>query len=389
MDAIRIFFYKALPVPFLTASVNLLIYLGMIFRKKIVGPRILQISLPSGCNHNCEFCITEIHGKGNLKHKIEVLEVKDLENLIKKACRELTLKFNIVSNGEPTLSPIFEKCCQIIEKESFGKAKIKIITNGTSLHKISKLNFKTQNIHIWLSLHSVDFKTWKLIHRPIGENALTLYENLTKVLDSQLYPLTLHFVLTKDSLKEISKIKDYLKRWKPIEIHFGDLSGHEHLNCSQLTENELETALDEFHELQSIVDCKNNINFAKMLINNYLETILNEDKEDDSYNQTALEKENGNSVMNYLENFYTYKKCYLPWLMEFISEDKKYFPCYGNSKESADHSSPIKEISNRRKRFLREISFLGKGEKSLQSIDCTKCPHRELNEIANKYTKLF
>ena len=149
----------------------------MLFKKALVGPRILQISLPSGCNHNCPFCITDIHGEGSSKGR-DTMSVEDIKSAISQAAKEYTLKFNLVSNGEPLMYPQIKEVTDHIVKETRGHGSIKIITNGTLVEKLGIDYINENEIELWLSLHSGDFETWNRCHRSMAKEPEKVFDKL-------------------------------------------------------------------------------------------------------------------------------------------------------------------------------------------------------------------
>lgn len=116
------------------------------------------------CNLKCSYCI-----RGNQKK--EYIDLKILKNILDK--NDFTRDQVLITGGEPTLHPGFEKivriCCEKFKNVSVN-------TNGMSINKIEALSDK--RIHIQISLDGSE-----IIHEKIrGENTYRhLIENIRKI----------------------------------------------------------------------------------------------------------------------------------------------------------------------------------------------------------------
>lgn len=373
-----------LPKNLLTLVVDGLLYFSLKFRKQFIGARILQISIASGCNHNCEFCITDVHGEGAFKYK-NPLNFGQFTQVVDDAISNLTLRFNLLSNGEPTLSPYFKDLCDYISKRSHGKACIKVVTNGTSLFRFQDKFYKNNNIEIWLSLHSPVFEVWNRIHRSKDFDPRESFDKMKLKLISlsKFVPITIHIVLTKDSAKTLFELYEFLKQINPVELHFGELSGHDNLNLRELSYEELKKAKNDLEDLHiKLIDIKSikkdNIEYARNIIENAMSDVEKSEEEEEQWHeedQADIE----------FDRFYLDHKCYIPYLMSFIDEDGELLTCYpGLRLGSLKQGRYKKLVKSKNSKFLKNIYSIDKNDGKVQGCNCQECPHKEINHRAHE-----
>ncbi len=367
-----------LPKPILEILVSGLIYLGMLFRKQLIGPRFLQLSIAAGCNHDCPFCITDVHGKGAYKNK-SPLSMDQLKGLIDDALNDLTIKFNILSNGEPTLSPQFKDLCEYIHKKSKGKAEIKVVTNGTNLKKLGIDFFQKINLNVWLSLHSPCFETWQKIHQCRDKDPKKSFSELLSFIKeiSRYSKITFHNVLTKESVNTWSDYPSLLKEISIEELHFGDLSGYEELSVKTLSKDELLKIQNLFDDLESIIlkeklVKKHNIHFAREIIKRKIEDLEEAmDKDKDSPDQS--------------DPFYLKNKCYINWIFCFVTENGDVLTCYpGINKGTLKKTNFRNLFYQNLTPFIKNGGQIQKSGGLVPGCKCDECPHIETNLKANQ-----
>lgn len=326
---------------------------------KFIGPRICHLTLPSTCDHNCPFCITDIHGKGRLQGR-DTLSFEEVKTIIDNALNELTLKFNFTSNGEPLLYPQIKSLISYIQNRSKGKADIQIITNGTSI-KHDELDFyKTHNVAFWISLHSVVFESWVQMHQPLHHQK-EKFQKLSKTIElisQKGMNLTLHFVITKLNYKHLVKIPEFIKDKKVSHLSLTRLIDH----------NDFKLSNDEELELEGIIqELKTSLNSNG--INHNLEgfeAMLEEDQ-----------MESSNEL-----SFYEQNRCYMPFLMRPITDSGQIKSCNGGPSLGSykDNETYLNEEN-----FFKAALDIKKTNGVVDQCQCSSCPQLVMNKIANKY----
>lgn len=351
--------FYSLPKPICLLAVNALTYLGMNLKYRFIGPRICHLTLPSTCDHNCPFCITDVHGKGRLVGR-KTISYEDVIAIIDKAIDELTLKFNFTSNGEPLLYPQLKQLITYIHTRTRGKANIQIITNGTSL-KTEDLNFyKDKNVSFWISLHSPEFESWIKMHQPLhhqSEKFEKLKNNIAEI--SKLgIDLTLHCVVTKLNYKDLIKIPNFLKSKTINYFSLTRLIDFEELKLSNDQERELEDILLELKNGLNLLGVRHNLDGFEIML---------DEQHDDEESEPS---------------FYELNRCYMPFLMRPITDSGYIKSCNGGPVlGSFDDLLTYKKEEV----FLKAAANIRKSNGVVDQCQCSSCPQLVMNKIANKY----
>ncbi len=359
----------------------------MFLRKQILGPRNIQISIPSGCDHDCVFCITDIHGKGAPHHR-EVMSFEDICLIIDSALEMCTLNIHFVSNGEPLLYPRIQELIDYTWAKSRGKCEIKIVTNGTSLKKNEKLNpkyLKSRNVVLWLSLHCGEFSVWTKIHRP-KFNPEKKFEDLKEFLKdfNKISPgsLTLHNVMCSLNYEHTESILEFALETGSKDVSFGQLSKFDEL---QITTAEEKVLLEKLNSLKSeFARHKIRTNIHHFVIaRSFLKKEVNETLEDSSSENTKT-----TSVIK--TNFYDENDCYISWLFSPIDDSGNVRSCGPGRFLGTIKENSYKEIIQKGfPGFILESTQISKTKKNVKDCQCESCPHVPMNSIANHYVKIL
>ena len=331
----------------------------MNLKHRFIGPRICHLTLPSTCDHNCPFCITDVHGKGRLQGR-GTLKFEDVKTIIDNALNELTLKFNFTSNGEPLLYPQIKSLISYIQSRSKGKANIQIITNGTSIKDEDLEFYKDNNVSFWISLHSPVYESWLQMHQPLHhqkekfEKLQMNIENISKLGIN----LTLHCVVTKLNYKDLLKIPDFIKHLKMNQFSLTRLIDHEELKLSNDQELELEGILLELQKGLNILGIKHNLEGFE---------IMRDEQHDDETSEPS---------------FYELNRCYMPFLMRPITDTGYVKSCNGGPVLGLYNDLKTYQKENV---FLKEASNIKNSKGVVDQCQCSSCPQLAMNKIANKY----
>lgn len=350
-----------LPKPICLAVVNGLIFFGINLGKRLVGPRILHLTLPSSCDHNCPFCITDIHGKGSLKGR-SVLSYEKIIEIIDQSLSDLTLKFNFTSNGEPMLYPQLEKLIIYIKSKSRGNADIQIITNGTSI-KEDKIDFyKRNNVSFWLSLHSCEYESWLKVHRPVHSQRLkfdSLLENIKRMNDAGI-KLTVHCVVTNLNYSDLDKIPEFIRQNGVKDFSLTRLIDNPELQLSKEQESQLDLTL---------VSLKNQLNQAGVSHNlDGFEIMLHDAQDSQETNEDS--------------SFYEENKCYINFLMKPVTDEGFIKSCNAGYVLGSVFD---RSINDKEKSFRNAgLDIVNQGG-LVDGCNCESCPQLVMNKIANKY----
>lgn len=369
-----------MPRPFARLFAAALIYLGMLSRKfRFIGPRIIQISLPAGCDHNCAFCITEIHNTSKKnesseqsdkpKSEFQIQNFQSVCKAIDKALAQGTLNFNLVSDGEPMLYPKIKELIEYIAKKSRRRANIKLITNGTSLDRIGVEFAYHNHVYFWVSLHAGDFETWAKIHRPI-HSANKKYEALKSFLKAickqDAKRVTLHNVIHKDNQYSLKSIVDFATEVGAKDLFFGRLYKFPDLQLSSEEEIRFYENLKTFETELAVKGIKNNISTFERV----------------AFSKKAIPPESTPQKVKELSSDY-YKKnnCYINWLLTLVDNQGNYQFC-GAGPFTSNHTSQSLINESQLRIQAAYISFR---RQPVDDCDCSNCPHIQMNEIANRY----
>lgn len=376
----RLLVFWILPPPLARAYVNVLIFLGLVFKKQLVGPRNIQLSIPSGCDHNCQFCITEIHGQGAPKNR-NTLKFDEICRNISSALRLCSLNIHIVSTGEPGLYPKIKDLIDYIHKESRGRAQVKIVTNGTSLSWATPEYVKKRNLHFWISLHSGNYEVWDKIHRPLHSSAnkfKSLKEWIALINKSVHDRITLHNVICRSNKDYLESILKFAVETKSKNVFFGRLYKFEELQLNLKEEKEV---LEQLKFLKTDF-LKNKI---KTNIDTFQFVAISQKDESSSLTQKAkpLSTQNLSS-----QDYYKTNNCYITLLFSPVSDTGDVLSCGAGQNWGSSRSSSYHEVFlQRAPMFLKESSQISHKGTNIEGCRCQSCPHIQMNAIANLYLK--
>jgi wyosine [tRNA(Phe)-imidazoG37] synthetase (radical SAM superfamily) len=351
-----------------------LTFLGMLFRRQFLGARNVQISIPAGCDHNCEFCITDIHGQGAPKHRA-TLSFEEICTLVDSALSICCLNLNLVSTGEPVLYPKLTDLIEYIYRKGRGRVKVKIVTNGTSLSKFSPKWMARRNVHLWLSLHAGDYAIWQSIHRPLAspEQKFSTLQTWLKEFNRQAPGrVTLHNVICKTNMHHLASVLDFAKTTDAREVFFGPLYRFPHL---QLTGDEMKLVLSSLQELAPLFKVEG----VKTNIQNFKFVVSAGEKESDSPDQVESLRPHG---------FYQQNNCYIPWLFSTVDDTGTVLACGAGRRLGSLRSHRYAEIiSSQAAQLINETTRLKQTGSVVSGCRCQDCPHIQMNVEANRYLK--
>jgi wyosine [tRNA(Phe)-imidazoG37] synthetase (radical SAM superfamily) len=386
LTLLRFTIYYLLPRPLSRGVVAFNIFLGMVIKKQILGPRNIQISIPSGCDHDCVFCITDIHGKGAIHHR-EVMSFEDICKIIDSALEMCVLNVHFVSNGEPLLYPRIQELIDYTWAKSHGRCEIKIVTNGTSLKKNEHLNpqyLKSRNVVLWLSLHSGEFSVWSKIHRP-KLNPEKKFEDLKEFLKAfnKLSPgsLTLHNVMCSLNYDHSESILKFALETGSKDISFGQLSKFDDLQITTVQEEMLVEKLNSLKSEFARHKIRTNINHF-ITVRSYLKKEAHEKLEENT------SKELKSKTVMIKTHFYDENDCYISWLFSPIDDCGNVRSCGPGRFLGTVKKNSYKEIIQKGfPGFILESTQISKTKKNVKDCQCESCPHVPMNSIANHYLK--
>jgi len=358
----------------------------MLLKKQILGPRNIQISIPSGCDHDCVFCITDIHGVGAPHHR-DVMSFENICQIIDSALEMCTLNIHFVSNGEPLLYPRIQELINYTWAKSRGRCEIKIVTNGTSLKKNEQLNpnyLKSRNVVLWLSLHSGNFSVWSKIHRP-KFNPDKKFKDLKEFLKifNKIAPgsLTLHNVICSLNYEHMESIFEFALETGSKDISFGQLSKFDEL---QMTSSEEKILIEKLNSLKTGFakhKIRTNIHHfitARSFLKKEVNETLKENYSDEPKPTSVIIK----------TNFYDENDCYISWLFSPIDDCGNVRSCGPGRFLGSIKKESYKEIIRKGlPGFILESTQISKNHKSVTDCRCESCPHVPMNSIANYYVK--
>ncbi len=368
-----------LPRPLGRAVVGGLTFLGMLSKKQFLGPRNLQMAIPSGCDHACEFCITDIHGKGAPKNR-QTLSFEELTAQVDSALEILCLNINLVSTGEPTLYPKLTDLIDHIWKKSRGRATIKIVTNGTSLWKFSPEYFRDRNVVLWLSLHSGLEENWKSIHMPLSQ-ADEKFSRMREWLIwyNRIAPesVTLHNVISKQNQDYLDSILAFARETRSRDVFFGRLYGFPHL---QLSASEEKSVLEKLLRLEpSFKDLGIRTNVA-----NFKFVAISQDEDKGADNAKEVTEKILSS-----RDFYKSHDCYITWLFSTVDDTGQLLACGKGRLIGNTRQTPYEELFLRESpKLIEDTTNISKRGTSVPGCHCLDCPHIQMNVTANKYLRL-
>jgi MoaA/NifB/PqqE/SkfB family radical SAM enzyme len=334
------------------------VYLGMLSGSRaFVGPRTIQIELPSSCDHACDFCCTDIHGVGQTQLK-RGLRYEDILQIIDEALTLGTRYFNILSIGEPLLYPKIKGVLTHLATQSRGTADITIVTNGSSLHRLGVDFIREHNLHLWVSLHAGDFVTWQTVHRPAEAIARKKYDDLEATLKALTATghrrLTLHNVISNRNIYQLDAIFDYARKVGAPRVNFQHLVGAPDCQLDALEERILRGALPRLR-----------YQFERAGIEHNLATF--------GAGAPTLD-------------FYRHHRCYIGWLWSNVTSTGEVTGCCGGKTVGDLRDRSYTEIWNKGTAAFRRAGFSMPEAGPVKGCACHRCPHLTLNTRANRLT---
>lgn len=279
-----------------------------------IGPLSADISVTSRCNYKCFFC--RHHSKlSNIKHKTEELSSDVIDNLFKDLIELKVREILFSGHGEPLL---VKQLPELIKKYS-KKIKVKLLSNGSTLSRITPELFK--NLYkLTISLNSIDNETHKKIHCYEGESKLPqIMENIKRLLTYKKArdKIQINYILTKDNISEFDRFIKIIKKWdiffmmRPIVVDF------KAIDISKPAEREMQSLIKKAKHYLSKVKCSERV---KKSLENFISACCISEQSRKSLN-----------------NLYP---CYFGFYWAEIWADGSYIPCcfsrraIGNIKEN-------------------------------------------------------
>jgi MoaA/NifB/PqqE/SkfB family radical SAM enzyme len=212
-----------------------------------IGPLCFDISVTSGCNHKCYFCKTHsdlVNDKPQRATLPEPVMRDFLNDCIKLGVQEVLF----AGAGEPFLVKYLPEI--IIE---YGrKIKIKVLTNGSVLHKIGSPQLIDSIYKLSISLNSISRETHKLIH---GYRDIRQFDRIMQGVDKILEiprirkKLQINYVITAQNINEFDRViemshsRDIFFAMRPLGISFDELE------CKKLQEDSIRLLHEKVEDL--------------------------------------------------------------------------------------------------------------------------------------------
>lgn len=373
-----------LPIPLARAWVAGLIALGMLSRKwQFVGPRILNITLPAGCNHDCVFCITEVHGSGAVGSR-PVLSFEQISGVIESALSEGTLHVQLTSQGESALYPGIAQLLDRIHRRSRGRAVVQIVTNGTHLEKIGIERILRQRIRLWISLHSSEESTWRKIHRPIGPSRLDeLKRNLALITRKKPSLVTIHNVVCNINYEKLDATVNWAIQARIKNLFFGRMYRFPELQLTTEQEQQVARQMISLEPQLKAAGIKNNLASYRLVA-----------VAKPAQPPTVPPPQPVAPALRPSNQYYQSNSCFISWLYSPVSEEGIVSSCGRGRNWGSIKDQTWDQIFSARVRDFRQegmrISQTGGG---IEGCGCSECPHIQMNSIANhlvsRIDKLF
>jgi MoaA/NifB/PqqE/SkfB family radical SAM enzyme len=192
-----------------------------------LGPLCLDIAITSACNHNCYFCAEHSYLKSERK-KPSTIPESVMRRLFEDCLRLDVREVLLAGNGEP----FTVKYLPDLIAEFGGKIRIKALTNGSAIKKITPL-LLDKLFKLTISINSIERETHKLIH---GYKNPNQFDMILGGLDRLLeFPrarekVQINYVITSDNLHEFeavlrySREKDVFIAMRPVFVGFSELA---------------------------------------------------------------------------------------------------------------------------------------------------------------------
>lgn len=223
-----------------------------------IGPLCFDVSVTSRCNHKCYFCKTHSYlVKDEEKHSIIPKHVMKmfLEDCIKLDVQELLFS----GEGEPFLVKYLPE--MIIE---YGKKiKMKVLTNGSTLHKIALPHLLDNIYKLTISLNSINRETHKLIHGYRDTRQFDrIMQGVNKVLEIPHVreKLQINYVITEDNINEFESVIEMSNRkniffaMRPLGMSFEELKSRRlHENLIRELSVKIKNQLEKTHHKQRAI----------------------------------------------------------------------------------------------------------------------------------------
>ncbi len=374
---IRLLLCYLLPTPLSRAVVAGFIFLGMLSKRfSFVGPRIIHLTLPASCNHNCVFCITDVHGQGSIAGR-KVLDFEGYCQVVASAIDNGTQHFLISSQGEPFLYPNLKELIEFILKYSRGRAQVQIVTNATLLDRVG-VEFLIQNkIKLWVSLHAGVQEVWDKIHRPIGASRFEkMKSDIRTICLANAQLVTLHSVINKFNLNELSGIAKFASEVGGKKIFFGKLYSFEPFQLEAVDEQNLKLQIDDAERNATAHNIEHNLATVREL------ALISKPK--------VLQTPVFPPATNHPKPFYHKNDCFIPWLISAVTDEGVVMGCgKGRIFGSLFENDWGHLLHSNFKSFAHECTRISKTKNNVTGCQCAECPHIQMNAIANKWVQRF
>lgn len=158
----------------------------------------IRLELTNDCNLHCNYCLK------NKQPTSEYLHLKTILRIAKQA-KPYKIREVILTGGEPTLHPQFDKVLDILSR--FGYSW-RLSTNGKNFSQIYSriLRFKDNIINIRLSLDGVEETTHD---RNRGRGSYRCAIEAIKICQREKLPFSLNTVITRFNKDKIQEIADF------------------------------------------------------------------------------------------------------------------------------------------------------------------------------------
>lgn len=165
----------------------------------------LRLSITNRCNFDCFFCSSN----SSLVHGITLQELRILSELFS----HLGIEYVRLTGGEPTLREDLPEIIELFSK----RFRVLITTNGSRLKDFAKL-FKRYNVHVNLSLHSLNDETFHKITQAKLKDVLDGLKNAVK----ESLNVKLNCVVSEYNVDEIPELVRFAGELK-VPIRFIEL----------------------------------------------------------------------------------------------------------------------------------------------------------------------
>lgn len=165
----------------------------------------LRLSITNRCNFDCFFCSSN----SSLVHEITLQELRILSELFS----QLGIEYVRLTGGEPTLREDLPEIIELFSK----RFRVLITTNGSRLKDFVKL-FKRYNVHVNLSLHSLNDETFHKITQAKLKDVLDGLKNAMK----EGLNVKLNCVVSEYNVDEIPELVRFAGELK-VPIRFIEL----------------------------------------------------------------------------------------------------------------------------------------------------------------------